>query len=52
MFESLCAMWKHLTPKEIADKVKRFFYFYSINRHKTTTLTPSYHCEAYGTDDN
>ena len=36
----------------IAEKVKRFFYFYSVNRHKLTVLTPSYHAEAYGTDDN
>ena len=52
MFECLCSKWKHLKPSDIAIKVKRFFRFYSINRHKTTTLTPAYHCEAYGTDDN
>jgi NAD+ synthase (glutamine-hydrolysing) len=33
-------------------QVKRFFYFYSINRHKCTTLTPSYHAENYSPDDN
>lgn len=33
-------------------QVKRFFKFYSINRHKLTTLTPSYHAENYSTDDN
>ena len=38
--------------KTVADKVKRFFYYYSINRHKMTILTPSYHAEAYGCDDN
>jgi NAD+ synthase (glutamine-hydrolysing) len=32
--------------------VKRFFRFYSINRHKLTVLTPSYHAEAYSPDDN
>jgi len=32
--------------------VKRFFYYYSANRHKMTVLTPSYHAENYGTDDN
>lgn len=26
-------------PKLIAEKVKRFFHFYAINRHKMTTLT-------------
>jgi NAD+ synthase (glutamine-hydrolysing) len=32
--------------------VKRFFKFYSINRHKLTVLTPSYHAENYSPDDN
>ena len=27
---------------QVADKVKMFFRFYSINRHKMTTLTPRY----------
>ena len=37
---------------EIAAKVKSFFYYYGINRHKLTTLTPSYHAENYSPDDN
>ena len=37
---------------EIAAKVKRFFFYYGINRHKLTTLTPSYHAESYSPDDN
>jgi len=44
--------WNHLTPKEVADKVKRFFFFYSINRHKMCTITPAYHAEGYSPDDN
>ncbi|XP_065829561.1 glutamine-dependent NAD(+) synthetase-like isoform X2 [Oscarella lobularis] len=40
------------TPAEAADKVKRFFHRYSVNRHKMTTLTPSYHAESYSPDDN
>lgn len=40
------------SPQEVAEKVKRFFKFYSINRHKMTTLTPSYHAENYSPDDN
>lgn len=55
MFEHLCVDWKDrrgLSYKEIAEKVKKFFRFYAINRHKSTVLTPSYHCENYGTDDN
>lgn len=53
MFERLLNDWsKQLNPLEIAQKVKRFFFFYSINRHKTTVLTPSYHMSAYSPDDN
>ncbi len=36
----------------IAERVKKFFTYYSINRHKLTTLTPSYHAESYSPDDN
>ncbi|KAJ1956208.1 Glutamine-dependent NAD(+) synthetase, partial [Linderina pennispora] len=36
----------------VADKVKRFFFYYSINRHKMTTITPAYHAETYSPDDN
>jgi hypothetical protein len=52
MFEKLVHEWDYLPPAEVAVKVKRFFYFYSINRHKMTVLTPSYHAEAYSPDDN
>jgi len=41
-----------LTPTEVMTKVRRFFYFYSVNRHKLTTLTPSYHAESYSPEDN
>ncbi|CAO0790766.1 unnamed protein product [Mucor circinelloides] len=53
MFSKLVHEWgDDLTPSEVAVKVKRFFFYYSINRHKLTTLTPAYHAEAYSTDDN
>lgn len=39
-------------PREIADKVMRFFRFYSLNRHKAVILTPSPHLSAYNPDDN
>lgn len=53
MFSKLVHEWgDELRPNEVATKVKRFFFYYSINRHKLTTLTPSYHAEAYSTDDN
>jgi NAD+ synthase (glutamine-hydrolysing) len=52
MFEKLVHEWSHLPPHEVAAKIKRFFYFYSVNRHKMTTLTPAYHAESYSPDDN
>ncbi|MCA9981386.1 MAG: hypothetical protein KDD89_11145, partial [Anaerolineales bacterium] len=52
MFEVLVHEWNHLPPAEVADKVKRFFRYYAINRHKMTVLTPSYHAESYSPDDN
>ena len=52
MFERLLIKWDHLGPEEVAEKVKKFFRYYSMNRHKMTVLTPAYHCESYGNDDN
>ena len=52
MFERVVIKWQHMTPVQVADKVKRFFKAYSTSRHKSTVLTPAYHAESYGTDDN
>ncbi|OWK17331.1 NADSYN1 [Cervus elaphus hippelaphus] len=53
MFCKLLNMWKDTcSPRQVADKVKRFFSKYSMNRHKMTTLTPAYHAESYSPDDN
>ena len=52
MFKKLAEEWKHLDINEISEKVKRFFKFYSINRHKMTVLTPAIHAETYSADDN
>ncbi|MQM08873.1 hypothetical protein Taro_041734, partial [Colocasia esculenta] len=53
MFQNLCYKWcGRLTPSEVAEKVKHFFKYYSINRHKMTVLTPSYHAESYSPEDN
>ncbi|KAJ7952179.1 Glutamine-dependent NAD(+) synthetase [Quillaja saponaria] len=53
MFQNLCYRWgARLTPSQVADKVKHFFKYYSINRHKMTVLTPSYHAESYSPEDN
>lgn len=55
MFMKLVHEWgreRALSPEEVAKKVKFFFTMYAINRHKMTTLTPSYHAEVYSPDDN
>ena len=52
MFEKLVYEWEHLSPAIVAEKVKRFFFYYSVNRHKMTTMTPSYHAELYSPEDN
>ena len=52
MFERILIKWDHLPASSVASKVKRFFSYYGINRHKTTVATPSYHCEAFGNEDN
>ncbi|XP_010553563.1 PREDICTED: glutamine-dependent NAD(+) synthetase [Tarenaya hassleriana] len=53
MFKNLCYRWgTRLSPSEVAEKVKYFFKYYSINRHKMTVLTPSYHAESYSPEDN
>ncbi|QDZ17495.1 glutamine-dependent NAD(+) synthetase [Chloropicon primus] len=52
MFEALLRRWPESSPSQVAEKVKRFFRFYAINRHKMTTITPSCHAEDYSPDDN
>eukprot|EP00058_Branchiostoma_floridae_P022347 XP_002607837.1 hypothetical protein BRAFLDRAFT_275067 [Branchiostoma floridae] len=53
MFCKLIHTWKNTcSPAQVAAKVKHFFRSYSINRHKMTTLTPSFHAENYSPDDN
>lgn len=38
--------------RRVAQKVKDFYFYYAIQRHKMTTLTPAYHAENYGPEDN
>ena len=53
MFKKLTCAWaEKCTPTQVATKVKFFFKMYGINRHKMTTLTPSYHAESYSPCDN
>jgi NAD+ synthase (glutamine-hydrolysing) len=44
MFTKLVHTWSgRLSPLQVAEKVKYFFFQYARNRHKMTTITPSYH---------
>jgi len=52
MYRALVWTWSHLSPTQVAEKVKSFFFYYAANRHKATTLTPAYHAESYSPDDN
>nr|CAB3264188.1 glutamine-dependent NAD(+) synthetase [Phallusia mammillata] len=53
MFTKLVQLWKQTySPRQVAEKVKHFFYTYSINRHKMTTLTPAMHCDAHSPEDS
>ncbi|PPR03203.1 hypothetical protein CVT26_008051 [Gymnopilus dilepis] len=52
-FTKLVHEWgSFLSPTQIAEKVKLFFFEHARNRHKMTTLTPAYHAESYSPDDN
>jgi NAD+ synthase (glutamine-hydrolysing) len=52
MFLHAVSIWPQRSLQDIASKIKRFFFYYSVNRHKMTTLTPALHAEAYSPDDN
>lgn len=53
MYEKLLHLWgNEYSPRQIYEKTRHFFYYYSINRHKMTVLTPSYHAEQYSPEDN
>ena len=41
-----------LSPREIMEKVIRFWDSHKANRHKMTTITPAVHMEQYSPDDN
>lgn len=53
MFLRLLVEWRGvLSSAAVASKVKAFFTYYAINRHKATVLTPACHAESYSPDDN
>jgi len=35
------------TPAQTAEKVKRFYGYYALNRHKMTVITPAVHCTSF-----
>jgi hypothetical protein len=41
-----------LSPREVYEKVRRFYYYFNINRHKATILPPGLHLEEYSPEDN
>ena len=40
------------SPEQLGEKIKHFFRCYGKNRHKMTTLTPGFHYNPEGCDDN
>ncbi|WKY07198.1 hypothetical protein Q1695_006987 [Nippostrongylus brasiliensis] len=52
-FLALCSLWhpQH-SYEEIELKVKKFFWRYRVNRHKSTVATPAYHAAEYSPDDH
>lgn len=53
MFERLVVDWSdHMEPRKVYKKVRDFMYYYAINRHKMTTMTPGLYLESYTPDDN
>lgn len=53
MWQKLVVDWQdQCTPREVYKKVRDFMYYYAINRHKMTTITPAYYAEQYCPDDN
>ncbi|KXS98519.1 hypothetical protein AC578_5510 [Pseudocercospora eumusae] len=52
MFERLVEEWSERKPREVYEKVRNFMFYYAINRHKMTTMTPGLYLESYTPDDN
>ena len=43
MWERLIHDWRDkMGPREVYEKVRRFFWCYTVNRHKATVITPAY----------
>lgn len=52
MFEHLYEEEAFKDIKKLATQIKKFFRFYGQNRHKMTVITPAFHYNPEGCDDN
>ena len=52
MFEKVYTAHYGYEAKDLGDKIKHFFRTYGQNRHKMATVTPGFHYEPEGCDDN
>jgi NAD+ synthase (glutamine-hydrolysing) len=52
MFDRMYYKEVYANVEELAIKIKRFFNFYSANRHKCTILPPSFYFDPESCDDN
>jgi hypothetical protein len=53
MYQKVSRLWcDTLTPRQIADRVKKFFRYYAMNRHKVSILPPAVHLGSHSPDDN
>lgn len=52
MFDRMYYKSVYPNVEDLADKIKKFFTYYGINRHKCTILPPAFHYDPEGCDDN
>ena len=52
MFDRVQYKKMYKDVRTLAFRIKSFFRYYSANRHKVTTLPPTFHYEPEGCDDN
>ena len=52
MFHTIYTAHYGYKAKDLAEKIKHFYKSYANNRHKMTTITPGFHYEPVGCDDN
>ncbi|KAF2842686.1 glutamine-dependent NAD(+) synthetase [Patellaria atrata CBS 101060] len=53
MWQALLHLWgDRLSPRQVYEKTRWFFWCWAANRHKMTVMTPALHMEQYSPDDN